>query len=139
MSNCIIDARRTHQLAYNYTLRPVDYERTRTRHQRQITHEYLVLVDLICLFVMKSYPYLKWRRIGGITFFTLFNRVFHVFLTQSKVNKFQAQMTAVIGNRGNVIKYFVQPFIQEPLVGILLDFNQIRHLKNFFLSGIAHA
>ncbi len=139
MSDCVIDARRTHQLAYNDTLCPIDHKGSGLCHQRQISHKDFMLVDLVCFFIVETNLYFQRSSISSISLFAFLDGSFHVFLAQSKINKFQAQMTAVVGNRGNVIKYFVQPFIQKPLVGIFLDFNQIRHLKNFFLSGIAHA
>ena len=39
----------------------------------------------------------------------------------------------------HVMKNFFQPFFQKPLIGVLLNFNQVRHLKNFFLTGITHS
>ena len=47
-------------------------------------------------------------------------------------------MSAVIRNRRNIVKYFLQAFIQEPLIGVLLNFNQVRHFQNLFLSCIGH-
>ena len=32
-----------------------------------------------------------------------------------------------------------ESFIEEPLIGILLNFNEVGHLQYFFLPGIAHA
>ena len=90
MRDRIVNARRTNQLAYDYTLCPVNYESTGAGHQWQVAHEYFMLIDFVCFFVVKSYSHLKWRSVSRITFFTLFNRVLHVILAQSKINKFQA-------------------------------------------------
>ena len=47
-------------------------------------------------------------------------------------------MTTVVCDWRNVFKNFLQALLQEPIVGIFLNFNEIRHLKNFLLTGIAH-
>ena len=65
-----------------------------------------MFIDLICLFVVKSYLHFKRCSISSIAFFTFLDCVLGFICAQCKVDKFQAQMSAVIGNRRNIIKYF---------------------------------
>ena len=37
------------------------------------------------------------------------------------------------------IKDFLQSFVEKPLVRIFLDFNQVWHFQDFFLSLVAHS
>ena len=134
VGNPIIDTRRTHQLADDNTFRSVNHEGSRIRHQGQISHENIMLADLIIFLIVKSHPDLQRCGVGGIPLRAFFNRILHIFFAQSKVHKFKTQFAAVVLNRGNIIKNFSESLIQKPLIGILLNLNQIRHLKNFFLT-----
>ena len=73
MCDCIIDARRTYQLADDYSLCTVDHEGTGCCHQWQISHKDLMLIDFIVLFIMKSYFYFQRCSICCVTFFTFFD------------------------------------------------------------------
>jgi len=73
MCNAIIDSRRTNQLAYDNTLSTIDNKSTGRRHKRQVAHENIMLTDLFCLFIMKSYLYFQRCCIRCITFFASFN------------------------------------------------------------------
>ena len=42
-------------------------------------------------------------------------------------------MATVIFYWRDIVKDLFQAFIEEPLIGILLNFNQVRHLQNFLL------
>ena len=106
MGNSIINARGTHKLTYNDTLRAIDHKGSRAGHQRQIAHKDLMLVDLIRLLVVESYLYFQRRRVGGVTLLAFLDRVLYVILTQGKVNELQAQVPAVVSDGRNVIKYF---------------------------------
>ena len=106
MGNRIVNAGRPNQLAYDDTFSPVDHKRSSTCHQRQIPHKNLMFINLVCFFVVEPYPHLQRRSISRITFFTLFNRVLYVILAQSKIDKFQAQVSAVIRNRRDVVEHF---------------------------------
>ncbi len=55
----VISARRTDELADDNTLSTVDDERTRIRHEREITHEYFLLLDFTCLTIDKADIYPK--------------------------------------------------------------------------------
>ena len=73
MGNCIIDTRGSNKLADNNTLGTIYHERTGSGHQRQITHEYLMLTDLIILFIMETDLDLQRRCISSVTLHTFFN------------------------------------------------------------------
>ena len=139
MCDSIIDTRGTHKLADDNTLSTIDNKSTCLCHQRKISHKDLMLVNLISLLIIKPYSDFQRCCISCITFFTLINRIFCIFLAECKIHKFQTQMTIVICDRGNIIEYLFQSFVKKPLIGIFLNFNEVRHLQYFLLPGIAHA
>ncbi len=106
MGDSVIYTGGAHQLAYNYTLRTINHKRSGFRHQREIAHKNLMLVDLICFLVVKSYLHLQRCRVGGIAFFAFRNRILYIILTQCKVNEFQTQMSAVIRDRRDIAEDF---------------------------------
>ena len=133
MADRIINARRTNQLAYNNTFRAVDYECTRLCHKRKIAHKNLMDNDFFLLLIIKTNLNHKGGRIGGIPLLTLFNRIFHKILAKLEICEFQTQMSAVICDWRNIVKHFLEPFAQKPLIGVFLDFNQVWHFKDFLL------
>ena len=67
-----------------------------------------MLIDLVSLLVVKSDLDLQRCRISCISFFALRNCVLYIVLTQCKIYKLQAQMTAVISDRRDIIENFFQ-------------------------------
>ena len=138
MLHGIVDARRTNQLAYDYTLRTIDHEGTGTCHKRKISHEDLMLIDLTGFVVAKPHIYFKGSRIGCISLLALFDRVLDIILAKLMGYEFQTQLAGEIHDRRNVTKGFRQTFCQKPLVGIDLNTDQVRHVQDFPLGGVAH-
>ena len=98
-----------------------------------------MLIDLVGLFIMKTDSDLQRCRICCIALFTLLDRVLCTFHVKRKVGELQAELATIIGDRRNIRKCFTQSFIQKPLVGIALNLDQVRHIKNFLFTGIAHS
>ena len=97
-----------------------------------------MLAYFAVLSVVKTYTNFQRSCVCGIPLLALFNRVLHIIFAQSKVHKFQAELSTIILDRRDVIKNFLHSFIKKPLVGILLNLNEVRHFKYLFLSGITH-
>jgi len=139
MCDSIVDTRGTHELADDNSLCTIDNKCTCLCHQRKISHKDLMLVDLIIFLIIKPYSDLQRCRISCISLLTLIDRVLYIIFAECKIHKLQTQMTTVVSDRGNIVEYLFEAFIQKPLVGILLNFNEVGHLQYFFLPGIAHA
>ena len=97
-----------------------------------------MLVNLICLFVVKPYLYLQRRSVGCVSFLALFDRILHVIFTKLEIHKLQTQLFTVVADRRDVIENFLQPLVQKPLIGVLLNLDEVRHLQYLFLPGVAH-
>ena len=89
MGNAIIDTRGTHKLADDDTLCPVNDKSSSLSHQREISHEDFMFIDLISLLIMEPYPDFQGCRISRVSFFALIDRIFHIFFAKCKVHKFQ--------------------------------------------------
>ena len=89
MGDPVIDARRTHKLADDDTFSSVDDKCTCLCHQRKVSHEDLMFIDLISLLIMEPYPDFQGCRISRVSFFALIDRIFHIFFAKCKVHKFQ--------------------------------------------------
>ena len=111
MSDSVVDTGRTNQLADDNTFCAIDYESTGLSHQRKITHEDLMLTDFFLLLVIKANLNLKRCCKGSISLFTLFDRILHVVSAEFKIHKFQTQGTAVVSDRRDVVKDFLQAFV----------------------------
>ena len=107
----VVDTGRTNQLADDNTFCAIDYESTGLSHQRKITHEDLMLTDFFLLLVIKANLNLKRCCKGSISLFTLFDRILHVVPAEFKIHKFQTQGTAVVSDRRDVVKDFLQAFV----------------------------
>ncbi len=137
--NSIINAGGTDQLADDYTLSTVDYEGSVLCHQGQVTHEDLLLLDLSVIFlVIQADSDSERSCIGAVSLFALFDRIFRVLFFKGITCKSQAEMPAEILDRRNVIQYFLKALVTKPLIGVLLNLDQIRHRQNFLLALIAH-
>ena len=97
-----------------------------------------MFTDFFFFFIIEADRYRQRRRVGGIPFLAFLDGILHIFLAQLEIDKFKAQRTAVVRNGRDVVKSFLQALTQKPLIGILLDFKEIRHLQNLFLSCITH-
>ena len=141
MGDSVINTRRTNQLADDNTLRSIDHEGACLCHKREVAHEDFMFIDLVLLLIDQTDPDFERCCIGSIALLALFNRILHIgrICAQLVVDKLQAQLTAVVLNRGDVIESFLQTFLQEPVIGILLNLDQVRHLEDFFLSLVSHA
>ena len=93
-----------------------------------------MFIDLIFIFVAESHLDFQRCGVSCITLFALFDRVFDVIFAKREVYKLQAQMASKVSDRRDIVKDLFQALVEEPLIRILLDLDQVRHLKNFFLS-----
>ena len=75
-----INTRRTYKLADDNTLSSVYNEGTCLGHKRKITHEDLMLDDLVVLLVVKSYPDLKGSSVCSISLLAFLDRILYIIL-----------------------------------------------------------
>ena len=139
MVNAVVNTRRTHQLADNNTLCAVNNKGAGGRHKREISHENLMLTDLVFFAVIEAHFNLQRSLVCCIPLFAFLYGILYIVLAQLEVHEFQAELSAIILNRRYVIKSLFQPVCEEPLIGIFLHLNQIGHLQNLFLSLVSHS
>ena len=133
-----IDARGADELADNDALRAVDHEGPGVSHERKVAHEDLVLLELILILIVKSDFDLDRCGIGRISLLALLDGVLHFIAAELEVHEIQAEVSGEVLDRENILEDLGQSLVQEPVVGILLDFDEVRHLQDFLLSLEAH-
>jgi len=69
--------------------------------------------------------------LSGVACLALFDTVLRLFIHRI-VEEGKLQITGVVRNGSGVGKNLTQSLCEEPLVGLLLHLDQIRHLQNLF-------
>ncbi len=137
--DAVVDTGGTNKLADDDTLGAVDHEGSVLGHQRKISHKDLLALDLaVVLLVIQLNKHFQRRRIGAVPFLALLDRILGILLLEPVTGKSQAEMSAVVLDRRNIVQYFLKSLITKPLIGVLLNFDQIRHGQDFLLTLIAH-
>ena len=134
----IIDARRTNKLGNDDALGAVDHERAGGGHQGEIAHEDFGLLDFSRFLIEEARGHTEGRGIRGVAFLTLGNRVIGLFV-ELVVHKVQHEIPVEIRDAGHIVEYLLEALLEEPVVGILLDLDQVRHLENLVDVSEAHA
>ena len=116
----------------------IDDERAAVGHEREIAHEDLLILDLAGLLVEQAHADLDRLRIGGIAFLALFNGVLGL-LVEGVVQEGQLEVAGVVADGGHIAEDLMQALPQEPVVGVLLDLQQVGHLQDLLILGIALA
>ena len=100
-------------------------------HKRKIPHKDFLLFNLLCLFIAQPHPYLKRRGIGSVPLLALCQQstlAFHLLYSRE---------TSVRGCRCSSVmaptsaEHAAKPFVQKPLVRLLLHLNEVGHLQDF--------
>ena len=134
----VIDAGGADDLGDDDALGTVDDEGAGLGHQGEVAHEDLLLLDLLGLLVAQAHPHLQGRGIGGVPGLALLHRVLGLFI-HGEVDEGELQISSVVTNGGHIPEHFLETSVQKPLVGLLLDFQKIRHVQHFFMAGKALA
>ncbi len=135
-------ARRAVQLGHDYALGPVDDERTRRGHERDLAHVHLLLLHFLGnrlgrILVEDHQAHLgaQGARVGQAALLALLD--VERRLAELEAHELEARRAGVRGNRENRGERRLQPFVaarfrgdmrlQERRVGLELRRNQIRH------------
>ena len=103
-------------------------------HQREIAHEDLLLLDLARLLIVQAHPHLHGSGIGGVPRLALLHVVLGL-LIHAVINEAQLQIAGIVHDGSHVSEYLAQAGVQEPLVGFLLDLQQVGHRHHFLVTG----
>ncbi len=134
----VINAGRADELADDNTLGAIDNEGARVRHEGKRTHVLLMLFDFAVLFVVEAHRHLERCLIIGVALLALFDRILDFVPAEPEVHKLKAQLARIIFDRGNIREYLLEAIGDKPVVGILLNLDEIRDLQNLLLSLIGH-
>ena len=131
----VVHAGRTDDLGDNNPLRTVDDEGTAVGHHGEIAHEDLLLLDFVGLRVAQTDPHLDGLGVGSVPLLALLNGVLGLIL-HGVVQEGQLQLAGEVGNGAYVLEDLPQAGIQEPLIGVLLDFQHVGDLQDLFILRV---
>ena len=130
----VVDAGRADDLADHHTLGAVDDKGARVGHQGEITHEDLLLLDFARLLVPQPHADLHGGGIRSVTGLALLHVILGL-LVHAVIDEAQLQITGIVRDGGYIRKHLPQAGVQKPLVGFLLDLQQVGHRHDFLVSG----
>ena len=132
----VIDAGGADYLRHDDALRAVDDEGAAGGHEREVAHEYLLLLDLLGLAVAQADADLERRGVGGVARLALLNGVLR-FVVHGVIDEAELQVAGIVRHRGHVAEDFPQPGLEEPLVRLFLDLQQVGHVLDLHAPGEA--
>ena len=124
----------THQLGNDDTLGAVDDEGAGFGHQGEISHVDVGLFDLAGDLVDEPCTHTQGGGIVDVPLLALQQGVLG-FVIQRKINEIQLQIALIVCDRGDILENGTQALIKEPLIGIFLYFDEVRHLCHFIDVG----
>ena len=104
--DAVVNTRGTHQLGNDNALRTVDDEGAAGGHDREISHEDILLLDLARLLVQKACAHTQRCCVGSVALLALLNAVFRRFV-KTVVDKVKHQIALIVRNLRNIFKYFL--------------------------------
>ena len=127
-----------HQLGDDDTLRAVDDEGARVGHDGEVAHENGLLLDLVGGLVAEMDLHLHGGGIGHVLGLALLNGVLGG-VVHGEADEGQLQVARVVGDGVHIVEHLLEARLQEPLVGLLLDFQEVGHLQDILAAGEALA
>ena len=91
----------------------------------------LLFLNFVLFLINQAHANFQRLIIGLISFLAFFDRILR-FVFQIVIDELQHEIAGVVRDFAHVVENFLQALFQEPLVGIQLNLQQIRHLENFF-------
>ena len=102
----------------------VDDKGAAVGHEREVAHEDFLLLDLVGLLVVQPHTDLDGLCERCVALLALFYRVLRR-LVHAVVQEAQLEITRVVGDGIDVAEHLAQSLVEEPVVGILLDFEHV--------------
>ena len=130
----VVDAGGADDLGDHHPLRAVDDKGAGLGHQGEVPHEDLLLLDDVRLLVAQAHPDLQGRGVVHVPGLALLHIVLGR-LVHAVVDEAQLQGVGVVADDAHVGEYRLQAGVQEPLVGILLDLQQVGHGHDLLMPG----
>ena len=131
----VVHAGRTDDLGDNDALSAIDHEVAAIGHHRQVAHEDVLFGNDFRLGVAQANPHLDGLCVGGIPFLAFLDGILGLVF-HGVVQEAQLQFTGEIRNGAHVLENLPQTFLQEPLVGVLLDLQHVGDFQDFFILRV---
>ena len=130
----VVYAGRADKLGNNNTFGAIDNKCARVRHNREIAHEKIMLLDFAGFLIDELDFDLQRSGISSISRLAFIDAV--LFFLEIVFAEMQRPFMSTILDRRNIRKYIPQPFFTEPFVRFGLQIEQMGHPQNFLRSGV---
>ena len=121
-----IDAGAAHELADDDSLRAVDDKGTVFGHHGEIAHEHVFFRDLARIVAHEPHLHLERTGVSCVPVLALFDRI-GGFVLKIEADIVQLYFAGKVTDGGVVVQDLLDAFGDEPLIRILLEFDQIRY------------
>ena len=132
-----VRSRRTYHLRNDGSLGSVVDECALLCHEREISHEYVLLLDLTGVTVDQSYLYGQSCSVCGISLLALLLVILRS-VGEMVICKLKAESVGRIADRRNVVENLSKALLDKPFVGLCLYIDEVRHLANLMDLGESH-
>ena len=123
-----VHARGAHELGDDHALGAVDDEGAARRHEREVAHEHLLLLDLAGLTVDEADLHKERRLVGDVLLLAFVHRV--LGLAELVLTEFDAHVAGVVLNRAHIGERLGQALVLEPVEAFRLDSDQVRDVHD---------
>ena len=131
----IIHTGRADDLRNDDTLSAVNDEGAAVGHNGEITHKDILLFDFLGLGVAQPHTDLDGLCIGSVPLLALLNGVLGLVF-HGVIQEAQLQLAREVGDYANILEDLAQAFIQEPLIGVLLDLQHVGHFQDLVVLRV---
>ena len=128
----IVHARAANDLRDDNALSAVYDKRTAGGHEREISHEYLLLLDLLSLKIAQTHTDLQGRGIRCVACLALLLRVLGL-LVHRIIHEAQLKIAGIVGHSVGIPEHLAQTGLEKPFIALLLDLQQIGHVLDLFI------
>ena len=130
----VIDAGGADDLGDHHALCAVDDKGAGFGHKREIAHKDFLLLQLLGLLIAQAHADLQGSGVVDVPGLALLHIIFWRFV-HAEVNKAQLQGTRIVADDAHIGEHLPQSGVQEPLVGVLLNLQQVGHGHNLLMPG----
>ena len=130
----VIRAGRANELRNDNPFRAIYDKSTGLRHYREVPHKHFLIFHFTFDFVKQLNANANGGSVSTVAPFTFIEGILR--LTEGKIFKEKFEVAGEVGDGRNIFKNFLQALLFEPIIGITLNIEKMRHIHHFFNSSV---
>ena len=138
MGHAVINAGRTNKLRDNDSLGAVDDKGAAVGHYREVAHIDLGLLNNAGLLILKADCHTHGRCVVRVSLLALAHRILRL-VVKAVINEAEHPVPGIVRNIGHVAEDLFEALLDEPIVGRLLNLDEVGHIHDLVDLTEAHA